>query len=106
MYREYLATVENLLEKITDTQKEMMEQAADALSNTLFQDGLIYIFGGMYLCWFENVLRPSLLLALAHWHRSQCPLACRVFQRHTCLCNDGMGYSRGQSPGGGVLKPL
>ena len=45
MYREYLATVENLLEKITDTQKEMMEQAADALSNTLFQDGLIYIFG-------------------------------------------------------------
>ena len=45
MYREYLATVETLLEKLVASQENALEQAAAALGDTLFEDGLIYIFG-------------------------------------------------------------
>ena len=45
MYREYLDTIENLLETLLNTQHDALEKAAKMLSETLEQDGLIYLFG-------------------------------------------------------------
>lgn len=45
MYREYLNTIEALLENIVNTQQDALEYAASMLADTLCADGLIYLFG-------------------------------------------------------------
>lgn len=45
MYREYLDTLNRLLENVADTQHDALEQGAAMLSDTLAADGLIYLFG-------------------------------------------------------------
>ena len=45
MYREYLNTIENLLENLLRTQEAAMEKAASMLADALCGDGLIYLFG-------------------------------------------------------------
>lgn len=45
MYRTYLNTIETVLERIADTQKDALERAAEMICDTLFEDGLVYIFG-------------------------------------------------------------
>lgn len=45
MYREYLSTIENLLETLVRDQHDALEKGAQMLSDTLAQDGLIYLFG-------------------------------------------------------------
>ena len=45
MYREYLDTIESLLENLVREQQEALETGARMLSETLKDDGLIYLFG-------------------------------------------------------------
>ena len=45
MYREYLDTIESLLENLVSEQHEALETGARMLSETLKDDGLIYLFG-------------------------------------------------------------
>ncbi len=45
MYREYLDTIERLLEGVLATQEDALERGAAMLSDTLAADGLIYLFG-------------------------------------------------------------
>ena len=45
MYREYLNTIENLRETLVRDQHDALENGAQMLSDTLAQDGLIYLFG-------------------------------------------------------------
>ena len=45
MYREYLNTLENLLENVWATQQQALETGAKLLADVLCGDGLIYIFG-------------------------------------------------------------
>ncbi len=45
MYREYLNTIENLLENVLKTQHDALETGAKLLAQTLKDDGLIYLFG-------------------------------------------------------------
>lgn len=45
MYREYLDTIESLLENLVREQYEALETGARMLSETLKDDGLIYLFG-------------------------------------------------------------
>lgn len=45
MYREYLDTIENLLETVLSTQHDALEKGAQMLSDVLAADGLIYLFG-------------------------------------------------------------
>lgn len=45
MYREYLNTLESLMETILETQHEALEKGAQMLSEVLKNDGLIYLFG-------------------------------------------------------------
>lgn len=45
MYREYLDTLEKLLENVLASQKEALDAGAKMLSETLAADGLIYLFG-------------------------------------------------------------
>lgn len=45
MYREYLDTIENLLETVLSAQQEALERGAQMLCDVLLDDGLIYLFG-------------------------------------------------------------
>jgi len=45
MYQAYLDVIKSLLDRLACEQKEIMEQASQALGNTLQQDGIIYLFG-------------------------------------------------------------
>lgn len=45
MYREYLDTLENLLETVLRTQHDALEKGAKMLCDVLMDDGLIYLFG-------------------------------------------------------------
>ena len=45
MYKEYLHTLESLLENIEKNQHDALEKGAQMLSRVLMDDGLIYLFG-------------------------------------------------------------
>lgn len=45
MYRRYLLTIESLLEGVVSTQEAALDAAAGMISDTLLDDGLIYLFG-------------------------------------------------------------
>ncbi len=56
LYRQYWKAVQQVLDKVMDTQAEKIEQAAELVADSLAKDGMLYVFG----CGHSHILGEDL----------------------------------------------